>query len=280
VNGWDPPATFELVERDLTTDAETTTTYQAGTLKRVDATSLGRAFAMDCPTGEVVAAGVLGWDQLVLQLGLCPRAAAPGFGLQSVWPVLWFDRIEGLGDEISAVTEVSVDGHPGWRFQVGADTVTVSEFEGQETLRVDVDDGGGPHTTQMLTWPARLDGIEAPRDETLTFTAADPAVRVDLQRRFAGQGVGESSLFAPLVLRVELADRVLYIDGLDELDYTNTHHNWNDALTATRGDVVATWSVRYNIDEPDLPWLIYEVSVTQGGETLLPLTRVDPVTGP
>ena len=102
-------------------------------------------------------------------------------------------------------------------------------------------------------------------------------MRVWLTRRWGGQGVGESALYAPIALTVELPDRVVFVDGLEELVYTNTHHNWNDALVATRGDVVATWSVRVNIDEPALPFLIYEVGVTVGGQAVLPTTMVDPV---
>ncbi|HEY1097721.1 MAG TPA: hypothetical protein VGF99_02290, partial [Myxococcota bacterium] len=67
--------------------------------------------------------------------------------------------------------------------------------------------------------------------------------------------------------------RIASVSGLDALDYENTHHNWNDVLVATRGDVVVTWSVRVDFDDP-VSFLIYEIEVKDGADVVVPTTRI------
>ena len=109
--------------------------------------------------------------------------------------------------------------------------------------------------------------------ERLMLTSVNDDVRVILDRRLAGQGVGESSIFAPLQIDVITDDTRVHVSGLDALDCENTHHNWNDVLVATRGDLAVRWSTRIDFDDA-VSFLIYEVEVTNGGTVVIPLTRV------
>jgi hypothetical protein len=104
-------------------------------------------------------------------------------------------------------------------------------------------------------------------------------VTFSFSRLWAGQGVGESSIFAPTDAAFTVADDTAPIDitsdGLDELRYTNTHHNWNDELEVWVDDLVVRWSVEVDLDGPE-PF-VYTVSATRDGASVLPATNVFPL---
>src|SRR5690606_8321640 len=86
----------------------------------------------------------------------------------------------------------------------------------------------------------------APLDEVLEAASAGGDVEMRLRRRYAAQGVGESFIYAPLSFELRFDDERHVVTGVDALRYTNTHHNWNDALVAQSGDTTLEWRVTYD----------------------------------
>ena len=103
--------------------------------------------------------------------------------------------------------------------------------------------------------------------------AADNVVDVVVHRRWVAQGTGHSAIYVPLALDVRFNGEHHTIRGLDVLDYENSHHNWNDSLRATSGDLEVRWSVRSDFNDP-VDFLVYEVNITSGDVVVVPTTRV------
>ncbi len=94
-----------------------------------------------------------------------------------------------------------------------------------------------------------------------------------VHRRWVAQGTGHSAIYVPLALDVRFNGEHHTIRGLDVLDYENSHHNWNDSLRATSGDLEVRWSVRSDFNDP-VDFLVYEVTITSGDVVVVPTTRV------
>ena len=62
-------------------------------------------------------------------------------------------------------------------------------------------------------------------------------------RRYVAQGAGSSSIYAPVSLAIQRGAVRRVIDRWDQLDYANTHHNWDDVLVAKDEGVTYRWQV-------------------------------------
>lgn len=270
---------LETTDVDLASRDETVLTWDVSSVVHVDATALERALRFtNCEDGDVKGVGLPGYDSYVLQLLLCPRVAAPGYEVGAIVPVLMGSDMSVLGQTFDAPVESVVDGQANWHFALtGTTSVDVRHFSDDGTVIVTIDEPGDSDYA-TLALPARLDTILPEPDETLLMQSEDGSVALDIVRHRVGQGVGESSIFAPVSTALRFGETRLFTDGFDAQKYTNTHHNWNDGLEATarheEGDVTITWLIE--VDFKGEEFLIYTVSATQNGTEILAPTRVRP----
>ncbi len=86
-----------------------------------------------------------------------------------------------------------------------------------------------------------------------------------LVRRWAGPGVGESALYAPVRFELSFDEQSHTVDAWDRLEYENTHHNWNDSLEARTDDLALFYNVRWN---NGLTHTVRAVRISDGAEVL------------
>jgi hypothetical protein len=87
-----------------------------------------------------------------------------------------------------------------------------------------------------------------------------------LLRRWAGQGVGESSIYAPLSFQLTFGGATHFVDAWDRFAYTNTHHNWQDQLEARTDTLTLFWTVTF--ESGPLVHRVRAVETTSGQEVL------------
>jgi hypothetical protein len=105
----------------------------------------------------------------------------------------------------------------------------------------------------------------------LELISSDGALKVSVVRRYVAQGAGSSSIYAPVSLVVERGGIRRVIDAWDALDYTSTHHNWDDVLMAKDEGVTYRWEVHF-----DNGPLSYSLQATRDldGSVVLPETEL------
>ena len=236
---------------------------------RVDAPHLQAGF-QDC-AGAQVQTLVTGTNS-VLQIFTCPEANNPGFSLRRVVPVLFSadPSVTGQRFEGAAITPVVVDGRSGFEVALDALRVRITKNPPDEFFFVDVLDAGGNSLESSLAYP--VDYTRPWReDEVLSFANNDRSLQVEVRRRWAAQGVGESSIYAPVSWRLQFDGQTHQVEAWDKLDYTNTHHNWGDVLVAQGDGLTMRWEVRFGNG------LSYYVGVTRDadGAVLVPETQVE-----
>lgn len=226
---------------------------------------LERQFRQRCAAGRVITVR----DEALgnaFQLLTCPRSAAPGFSLEGLVPV-GFDAVpEAVGLEIpaSAITEHTVDARPAFSMAISGYTLTIG-VGALDQYFVYVRDPQG-QTRQPFVFAGPLE--EDPQDETLKFHTADQAVSVEVVRRRAGQGVGESTIYAPVRFALRFGGVLHEVEAWDRLAYTNSHHNWADVLVAKGGGLTMSWSVRF--ENGPLLYRVRAVRDADGVEVLPP----------
>lgn len=255
------------------TPSDTVYPETAPTWRRVDANHLGRALAATCPGGQGLV-GAAGYGEHVAQLMLCPDPAGPrGLALVGVVPVVWqmAPMIAGQRFEGDAITRLS--GRLGWAVALGGGTLVVEPADGDAFI-TDVLDASGHSLSSAWSplYPIEpLQRWQAP----VHSVSADGEVTVRIDRRWAAQGVGESAIYAVASLTLTALDTTWTVDAWDRLAYVNTHHNWQDELTATADDGhTLHWKIAYDFEQG----LVEHVWITapDGSERLAP-TRVVPV---
>jgi hypothetical protein len=160
-------------------------------------------------------------------------------------PVSFPSDVTQAGARITgaAITPETRDGRAGYRIALSTGSLSLTKNGTDRFYWMVLFDGAGAVISEWLTEPSTFD--DRPRDETLSAESADQTVRASMIRRWAGQGVGESSIYAPVSLTVTFGGATYLIDAWDALDYTNTHHNWNDDLVAKQNGLTFTWTIRY-----------------------------------
>ncbi|MBI5542323.1 MAG: hypothetical protein HY901_00415 [Deltaproteobacteria bacterium] len=271
LQGWDTPPYIDLTTRNPDGTATTERWDVQGGWTRVDDTAMTRR--LNCVNGSVFLVGQGGLGYMgSFELLTCPQAAAPGYSLQGVVP-FWFEEdptFIGTVIEPSEISPISSGGRAGHIVKVGASTVTILTSDGTSFF-VDVRNAQGQLTASYMSDKSELGPYPEPRHEILSAHNGAGDVSMTLERQWAGQGVGESSIFAPLSFSLTFGGRTYRVDAMDQLRYTNTHHNWIDKLEAKTGDgLVLLWRTRF------MDGVLNEVEVKrESGEQVLPLTALE-----
>jgi hypothetical protein len=250
-------------------------TYQAATSwKRVDDTWLTRSAQWQCPEADVF--GLQGFEEK-FQLMTCPATTDPGYTLLGVVPVVFLQEASLVGDVLGPdmISTTSVDGRAGHRVQMGSHTVDITTADGT-AFYVDVYEDG---TSISSFYAERTEiGAAPPRHMPAQWTVKasnSDGISMELQRKLVTFGVGESMIFAPLSFTLTFNGQTALIDGMDQLFYVNTHHNWMDSLEAHVGGRVYTWEYRY-LTQPPFEGT-HTVRVTENGQDILPATTLTEV---
>ncbi len=260
--GGDGTATITRLGADGT---PTDVVFQTGDgWRRVDKHHLGRELALTCGDGTV---GAVGFGDHVAQLMLCPDAGGPrGQKLVGVVPVLWQVEPGVVGQVFAGSAIGTMSGRLGWVVAIGAGKMIVEPQENDGFI-IDVLDAGG--TSVSNTYATLYDlgpvgGWDAPID------AAAEGVTVKIARRWAAQGVGESSIYAAESMSMTWGDNAYTVEAWDRLEYVNSHHNWQDTLAATTDDGhVLHWSITYDFEAGGLTQRVW-VTGPNGAEVLAP----------
>lgn len=256
---------------DTATGQEQTATLAAGaSWARVDSAYLAQTITA-CASGAVVSL-ISGGNSSTVQLLTCPTASLPGFQVVGLVPILFTHDpgLVGRRFEGAAITAVVVEGRSGYRIDLGPYDVLVTKNPAEEYYFFEVRDAADTSVESSLASPVDLHLPWRPT-EVLRFASSNGAVQVELQRQWAAQGVGESSIYAPVSLTVDHDGARQRIDTWDNLDYTNTHHNWGDELIAR------TPEARYHFEVRFTDGLHYFISAHRSDNTvLLPETELTP----
>lgn len=272
LNAWEVSPRAELEWLDLATgqvSTETWTVESGGFWHQVEAKLLA-SMTTACATPEVLAFTDYGLER-GLQLVTCPDSSPLGFVAHRAVPFSFFEEPSLVGAYLEGedLVPTTIEGRPGYVIHVGQHRVEISRSDAQYFFMT-IKTAGGTVVSQFLTQPLDLHGYFDPndRDELISGQAAG-GVRMRLVRRWAGQGVGESSIYAPVSFELEFGGQTHSVDTWDRLAYTNTHHNWADELEARTDELTLLWKVRFE-DGP----LVHTVRAvrTAGGEELLPET--------
>lgn len=227
---------------------------------RVDAAHLGRQFTERCSgqEPEVLAAG--GSDHLA-QVVFCGGARPEAVALV---PVVWGSD-PGL---IGTVIEVGSSEANAWSFEVGERDVTVF-LRPDDYIELLVLDGAGELVMQSYEPRGPL-WLPEPRTSPVVAEGVVGGVEVSLEigRQWVTFGVGKSQIWAPTHFTVRHGDRTWHIESWDRLDYTNTHHNWEDELVGEADDGTSIrWKTSFMNGKPNV------LSITgPAGEVILPET--------
>jgi len=245
----------------------------ASAWRRVDNNHLGRELAKTCQ-GTV---GAVGFGDHIAQLMLCPDAGGPrGNRLVGIVPVMWNVDPSVVGELVTSDEIATLSGRLGWSATIGTSTLIIEPQEGGGFI-TDVLDADGTSVSNAyadLYELGPMGGWDAP------IEAGADGISVKIARRWAAQGVGESSIYAPESMALSWGDNVYVVSAWDRLAYVNTHHNWNDTLDATTDDGhVLHWKIVYDFENAQ--GLVQRVWVTDaaGNEVLAP-TVVTPVDAP
>lgn len=258
--------TLELDTGNLRTETFTVTDRWA----RVDHAALLRIAEQTCFSGAAVRS--VGYSEYIFQLLTCPSAGPAGFDLIGLVPVTFQHEMAQVGKLVDQprIEAVVVDQRPGFRATVGDSRVTISKSntawfgsvvdrDGVEQASFASDEALGPF--ELTRW-----------EERLAAESDDKTVSMQLDRLWAGQGVGESSIFAPTRFELTFGATKVVVEAFDRLSYVNTHHNWLDQLVAKGDGLTITWEVRF-VEAPR-SYFVRVVRDADGVE-LLPETELE-----
>ena len=272
VNGWDVEPQLEIESLDPQTHQVSTERLPVqGRLRRVDRAAALALAQQRCGAPEVVTLGDLFGFEYAFHLLFCPR---PGGGrdLSAVMPVAFLHEPAVIGEliEESAITVITEDGRPAHRVVVGDSQVVLTHDPADPYWLLSVR-RGAERLLDSLAFPGDLAPPYAP-EERLVQLNAEAGVRVELVRRWAAQGTGESSLFAPISLRLDFDGQSHFAEAWNLLAYENTHHNWLDRFEAEADGLILAWRTEF------IPVYRSFVQATRrgSGEVVLPETEVAP----
>jgi hypothetical protein len=229
---------------------------------RVDAAHLGRQFSEGCSGGEVEVLAAGGSDHVV-QVVFCGGSRPEAVALV---PVVWGSDPSLIG----SVVEVATSESNAWSFGVGERDVTVF-LRPDDYIELLVLDGAGEVVLQSYEPRGPL---WLPEPRTLPVVAegvvGGEEVALEIGRQWVTFGVGKSQIWAPTHFIVRYGQRTWHIESWDRLDYTNTHHNWEDELIGEADDGTSIrWKTSFMNGKPNL------LTITgPGGEVILPETML------
>ncbi|MBI5544447.1 MAG: hypothetical protein HY901_11190, partial [Deltaproteobacteria bacterium] len=247
LQGWDTPQYIDVTTRE--SDGTTMTErwdVQRGWV-RVDDDRLTERASSECPGASVFLLGLcpvaspnlsglgpFAYTDSCFQLLTCPKPAAPGYDLLGVVPV-WFEKdptLIGTPLDKTAITSAS-DGSGATGHLIRMGTYSVSILTSDRTFfSVEVKDAQGRVTTEYVAEKSELGPYPEPRSDVLSAANAAGDISMILERRWVGQAAGNSSINAPISFSLTFGGKTYLVDAMDRLRYTNTHHNWEDALEA------------------------------------------------
>lgn len=242
--------------------------------RRVDAPEVGREFDHLCGAPSV---GLVGYGDHMAQLVFCPATGAPqGKTLIGVVPVVWRGADSEVGSRLGGSAIQPLSGRPGWTVAIGT-TRLVVEPQPDDYYLIDVLDARGQSLAQMWSNLMPLEpaaGWEAP----VRAASSDGELALEIDREWVAQGVGHSAIYACPRVSLRWGERVDVVDAWDAIAYDNTHHNWEDGLSATTYDgLTLHWKLTFDIFGG--AGFTHEVWVTDaGGEVLLEKTVVVEIT--
>ena len=111
----------------------------------------------------------------------------------------------------------------------------------------------------------------------LRFESEEPALTVQLKRRFVESGAGESAIYDLDAFALILDGETHCVDSADALEYTNSHHNWQDVAMATLDRVRYEIAISYEFEDGWKPTL---ASFDANGAVVLEKTALIPTGGP
>lgn len=273
LDAFDVTPTATLVERDM--DGKRTVTRlipRTRSFDRVDRTELERGFASTCAGASVVA--VSSYDRRnVLQLQTCPSRGPLGFDVRGVVPVVFQLEPRATFDERQTIEATPT----GVRFRLGTHTVAL-DATGFGAVEFIVR-RGDEERLRVYASPLPL-SLDVRPDEVVEGASADGRAAYTLVRRPVAQGVGNSTIFAPVSLAIRIGDAATgrTVRGWDPRlhRYANSHHNWADSLETENDDYHLRW--RAEIDQTGVDFLLYTIEATpkRPGLPALPPTRAQP----
>lgn len=266
VTSFAQPGTMTITLQDLTTGVESEHPVALqGAFVDLSPRSLVRQAQGSCDDVDVRAIGGFAYSGVasdVFQLVMCPNASPLGFELLGVLPVAFSVDPTAVG--VLADRDAITQEGDGYEVALGEGTLVIEPLDGSDSFVYEVLDGQGESMISSLAFPTELQA-PTPRDEVTSGTA--DGVSFELRRRIAAPGVGESVLYAPVSLQLSVDGESFFVDGFDQLLYTNSHHNWADRLVATTGGVEIEWWVEF-----DAGVYIHHVQATRDGAEFLPDT--------
>lgn len=212
---------------------------------RVDAAHVARTHAEAC-TGsapEVLMAG--GADHLV-QLLVCGGARPEVVGLM---PVAWGSDPDYIGD-VFAPTGMNAGG---WTFTIGERAVTAF-LRPEDYVELLVEDALGELILQSYEKRGPFALPEPWYNPVIAEGTADGTpIRLEIERLWVRGGIGKSQIYAPIHFTVVVGDMSWHIESWDRMSYVNTHHNWEDELTAEADDGTAIhWKTSFFGGTPNI----------------------------
>ncbi len=264
IDGFEVPPQIELTFRNTTNNTRHPQVWSAQRQwLRVDSQYWLNRLEGTCEGPEVWS---LAGFSAALQVLVCPQAAAPGFRIEGVVPVAFAPDPTQIGQNHDTVAPTTESGRPGYRVQVGQHEISITRGDGQY-LWVIVRQGSTV-VDEFLGEPG--DFWLLPRQEVLRYGADNGNIRLTITRQFVRIGVGESAIYAPVQVEIQALGRTWQVEAWDQMDYVNTHHNWNDRLTARAPDATFEWATEF------LPKMQNTLRILDNnGDEILPLTSLE-----
>lgn len=175
-----------------------------------------------------------------------------------------------------------------WLLACGGDADTSSRDAGSH---LSPRDGGGPGTDSAVSTPRPDASAEQPSGDG--GTTVDPTLMCDPEHEVLWPQTGHSAdgkvsyvlnrcAFNACAGGCGIGDvyfALTYLGRTDaakgaQVQYTRTHHNWNDALTATLPDRVLKWWVVLDENDPELDWTMQVNVEALDGTVILAPTEV------
>ena len=113
-------------------------------------------------------------------------------------------------------------------------------------------------------------------EENIQAQSADGKVKLELSRRWEGQGTGASSIFAPLRFVLTFGEKTHVIEDRNQLLYQNSHHNLADSMEARTKALRIFWWSAYSVRKAGLVHKVRAERI-KGGEVVLPETILSKV---
>lgn len=243
--------------------------------QRVDEAFL-RSEYPDC--GSLAVGALWGWQgEPVVQLAFCSQTeqGSTKQELQALVPIGKVFSPDVVGQVYAGSAIERLVDRQGWAVRVGHHDVVVEAGEG--SFEFEVRDSTGRAVT---IGRSDLVGLRERNGEQegLHLSSSNGDVEFRLVRLVGGaRGVG-SLTYVPVEASLKWGERRLRVRAWDAMEYRNTHHNWDDSMTArtAEGDVIRWRYDSFDLESGNLG--THRIGVTNSaGEEVLEEVVVYPV---